>query len=226
MGGGLGFLDIILFAMLAAFLIYRLGSVLGKRTGHEQHRPEMFGRGGRSRDSGQSDDNVISLPDRAGEKVEPEKPQTPLEAALTRIKIADRRFDEKSFLEGARAAFEMVVNSFAAGDTETLRNLLSDEVYENFAAVIREREANKQTHETTVVGIDQAEIIEAELDGRRAIVTVKYVSEQVNATRAADGSVVAGDPSAVVRVTDIWTFARDVSSSDPNWTLVATRSSN
>lgn len=224
MGGGLGFLDIILFAMLAAFLIYRLGSVLGKRTGHEQRRPELFGRGG-ARES-KSEDNVISLPDRGGERAEPEKPQTPLEAALTRIKIADRRFDEKTFLEGARMAFEMVVNGFAAGDTGTLRNLLSDEVYENFAAAIREREANKQTHETTVVGIDHAEIIEAEMEGRRAIVTVKYVSEQVNATRAADGSVVAGDPSAVVRITDIWTFARDVSASDPNWTLVATRSPN
>lgn len=225
MGGGLGVLDIILFAMLAAFLIYRLGSVLGKRTGNEQRRPELFG-GGPSREAGKQDDNVITLPDRAAERAEPEKPQSPLEAGLTQIKIADRRFEEKGFLEGARAAFEMVVNAFAAGDTETLRNLLSEEVCGNFAAAIREREANKQTHETTVVGVDHVDIVEAEMEGRKALVTVKYISEQVNATRAADGTVIAGDPSAVVRVTDLWTFARDVSSSDPNWTLVATRSSN
>ena len=83
-----------------------------------------------------------------------------------------------------------------------------------------------QTHETTIVGVDVAEIIEAELDGRTALVTMKYVSEQVNVTRDEDGSVAEGDPSAVVRITDIWTFARDVNSSDPNWTLVATRSPN
>ena len=225
MGGGLGVLDIILFAMLAAFLIYRLGSVLGKRTGNEQRRPEMFG-GGRARDAGKQDDNVISLPDRASDRAESGKPQSPLEAGLTQIKIADRRFDEKGFLEGARAAFEMVVMAFAAGDTETLRNLLSDDVYENFAAAIRDREAKSETLESTVVGIDHAEIVEAEMDDRQALVTVKYISEQVNATRAADGTVVSGDPATVVRVTDIWTFARDVSTSDPNWTLVATRSSN
>jgi len=224
MSGGLGFIDIILFAMLAAFLIYRLGSVLGKRTGHEQQRPDPFVTNGAEE---QREDNVISLLDRTPEpEVSSVEPGSPLEAALTQIKLADQTFDEAAFIVGATAAFEMVVNSFAEGDTETLRNLLSDEAYENFEMAIHDREAQERTHETTVVGVDVVEIIEAEMQDQNALVTVKYVSEQVNVTREANGNVAEGDPSAVVRITDIWTFARNASSSDPNWTLVATRSPN
>ncbi len=224
MSGGLGFIDIILFAMLAAFLIYRLGSVLGKRTGHEQKRPDPFVTNGAEE---QREDNVISLLDRTPEpETSSMEPGSPLEAALTQIKLADQTFDEAAFIVGATAAFEMVVNSFAEGDTETLRNLLSDEAYENFAMAIHDREAQERTHETTVVGVDVVEIIEAEMQDQNALVTVKYVSEQVNVTREANGNVAEGDPSAVVRITDIWTFARNASSSDPNWTLVATRSPN
>jgi len=222
MSGGLGFIDIILFAMLAAFLIYRLGSVLGKRTGHEQQRPDLHGATG---DRAQREDNVISLPDRAPEPEESvAESGSPLDAALTQIKLADRTFEEPGFITGATAAFEMIVNSFAEGDTETLQNLLSDEVYDNFAAAIRDREAQERTHETTVVGIDVVEIIEAEMQEQNALVSVKYVSEQVNVTRESNGDIAEGDPSAVARITDIWTFTRNVSSSDPNWILVATRS--
>ena len=222
MSGGLGFIDIILFAMLAAFLIYRLGSVLGKRTGHEQQRPDLYGTRGAEE---QSEDNVISLTDRTPEPEETmADPGSPLEAALTQIKLADQTFEESGFITGATAAFEMVVNSFAEGDTETLQNLLSDEVYENLAAAIRAREAQERTHETTVVGVDVAEIIEAEMQEQNALVTVKYVSEQVNVTRESNGDVAEGDPSAVVKITDIWTFARGTDSADPNWELVATRS--
>jgi predicted lipid-binding transport protein (Tim44 family) len=149
-----------------------------------------------------------------------------LDAAITQIKLADRSFDEEVFVSGARVAFEMVVDSFASGDTDTLQSLLSDEVYENFAAAIRDRVSKDQTHETTMVGFDVTEIIEVEMEGRNALVTVKYVSDQVNVTRDAEGEIVEGDPAAVTRITDIWTFARDVSSSNPNWVLIATRSPN
>tara|TARA_B100000676_G_scaffold312290_1_gene385777 strand:- start:798 stop:1472 length:675 start_codon:yes stop_codon:yes gene_type:complete len=224
MSGGLGFIDIILFAVLAAFLIYRLGSVLGKRTGHEQQRPDLYGASG---GENQREDNVISLPDRTPEPKESvSEPRSPLEAALTQIKLADRTFEASDFITGATAAFEMIVNSFAEGDTESLQNLLSDEVYENFAAAIHDRVVQGRTHETTVVCVDVAEIIEAEMQEQNALVTVKYVSEQVNVTRESNGDVVEGDPSAVIKITDIWTFARSVSSSDPNWTLVSTRSPN
>lgn len=225
MSGGFGFFDIILFAMLAAFLVYRLGSVLGKRTGHERGRPDPFGPVNRPTEN--SDDNVVALPDRSAEIFEsPVEDETPLGAGITQINVADPSFDADAFLGGARSAFEMVVVAYGTGDIDTLRLLLSDDVYENFVQAIRDTEQANHTQESTLVGIDSAELIEAQMDGKNAVVTVKYVSEQVNATRDEAGDVVDGDPNTVVTVTDIWTFSRDTTSGDPNWVLVATRSSN
>lgn len=227
MSGGFEYFDIILFAMIAAFLVYRLGSVLGKRTGHERQSREPFGRlGGKESAAETGNDNVIAIPQREAPPQE-EEPDTPLGAALTQIKLADSSFTRKGFLEGARAAFEMVITAFALGDMKTLRSLLSQEVYDNFAEAIRTRERANQTRETTLVGIDVAEIIEAKLeDKRHAYVTVRYISQQVNATRDEAHNVVDGDPNAIEKVTDIWTFRRDARASDPNWQLVATRSPN
>lgn len=225
MSGGFEYFDIILFAMIAAFLVYRLGSVLGKRTGHERQGRsplEPVGSDGPSSDAG--NDNVVAIPTR--DEPAEEEPDTPLGASITQIKLADPSFTRKGFLEGARSAFEMIITAFALGDMKTLRSLLSKEVYDNFAEAIRVRERASQTKETTLVGIDSAEILEASLDDGTASVTVKYVSEQVNATRSEDGEVVEGDPNAIEKVTDIWTFARNTKTSDPNWSLVATRSSN
>lgn len=225
MSGGFEYFDIILFAMIAAFLVYRLGSVLGKRTGHERQGREPFGRlGGKEAGAESGNDNVVTIPQRGAPQHE-EEPDTPLGAALTQIKLADSSFTRKDFLEGARAAFEMVITAFALGDMKTLRSLLSQEVYDNFAEAIRTRERANQTRETTLVGIDVAEIVEAKLeDKRNAYVTVKYVSQQVNATRDEAHNVVEGDPNAIEKVTDVWTFHRDARSSNPNWQLVATRS--
>lgn len=227
MSGGFEYFDIILFAMIAAFLVYRLGSVLGKRTGHERQGREPFGRlGGKEAGAESGNDNVVTIPQRGAPQHE-EEPDTPLGAALTQIKLADSSFTRKDFLEGARAAFEMVITAFALGDMKTLRSLLSQEVYDNFAEAIRTRERANQTRETTLVGIDVAEIVEAKLeDKRNAYVTVKYVSQQVNATRDEAHNVVEGDPNAIEKVTDVWTFLRDARSSNPNWQLVATRSPN
>jgi predicted lipid-binding transport protein (Tim44 family) len=227
MSGGFEYFDIILFAMIAAFLVYRLGSVLGKRTGHERQGREPFGRiAGKESGAETGNDNIVAIPPREAPPQE-EEPDTPLGAALTQIKLADANFTRKTFLEGARAAFEMVITAFALGDMKTLRSLLSQEVYDNFAAAIRTREHANQTRETTLVGIDVAEIIEAKLeDKRNALVTVKFISQQVNATRDEAHNVVDGDPNAIEKVTDIWTFRRDTRASDPNWQLVATRSPN
>lgn len=239
MNNGFQFLDIILFAAIAAFFVLRLRSVLGKRHGHEKRSDQdPFRR------SEQTDDKIIQLPDRgkperAGqaegdEAIAPEElldhkeggERSPLEAGLTQIKLADREFDPETFLGGATAAFEMIINAFAAGDTKTLRPLLADDVYRDFAGAIETREANKERLETTVIGLESKEIIEAELQGRTAFVTIKFVSEQINVTRDAEGNVVDGDPNHVTQITDIWTFARNTRSRDPNWTLVATRSPN
>lgn len=237
MGNGFQFLDVIIFAAIAAFLVLRLRGVLGKRTGHQQ-RPgyDPF-----RKDAGEeaNQDKVIPLPDR-GAKADEEAPDIDAEAqpeaaesgdevrgaGVTQIKLADQDFDSATFLGGAKVAFEMILNAFAQGDTRSLRPLLSNDVYDDFASAIKAREDAKQTLETTLVGFSEADIVEAELQGKTAFITAKFVTEQVNVTRDAEGEVVDGDPNQVTSITDIWTFARNTRSRDPNWTLVATRSNN
>ncbi|MDE0202843.1 MAG: Tim44/TimA family putative adaptor protein [Rhodospirillaceae bacterium] len=145
-----------------------------------------------------------------------------LRAGLEQIKRADHEFSPHRFAAGAQAAFEMVVESFAKGDTATLRPLLGDDVYDEFAAAIRERMAEGHIQETTIVALDAAEIISAEMRSSTARVTVKFVSQQINVVRDKDGEEVGGDSSLIERVTDIWTFARNTRSSDPNWALIET----
>lgn len=219
MGNGLPYVDIILFALLALFLVYRLSTVLGRR-GDEQKRSGPLGT---SRDGNEENsDNVVTLRDNGGDAQDEKEPEDPLAAGLWRIGKTDPSFRPDEFVKGARAAFEMVVEAFASGNGKVLKSLLDGPVYENFAAAIREREKAGQTLETTLVGVDKFEIVGAEMQGQNAVITVKFVSGQVNATKDADGEVVEGDVSHVVQVTDIWTFRHDTSSSDPNWILVAT----
>ena len=239
------FIEIVILAAVAAFFIFKLRSVLGKRTGHEE-RPEFDPFRKAEERSREAEDKVIHLPDRVGERDKAgrrldeeellEEPQgepaaaaaadTPLASALTQIKLADRAFDRDQFLAGARAAFEMVIAAFAAGDSKSLRPLLANDVYDDFSGAIKQREDAKENLETTLIGITASEIIEADLRQKTAFVTVKFVSEQVNVTRDAEGRIVDGDPNHVAKVTDIWTFARNTRSRDPNWALVATRSPN
>ncbi len=235
MGGGIQFLDIVLFALVAAFLIYRLRSVLGRRDGHEggYHDPFRNRRSPRPEEPREDDvddetDNVIRLPDRHDPEVAEDHPALdsgdPLAAGLIRIKLADPAFDEAGFLTGARAAFEMIVGAFAAGDRRTLGTLLAPEVLSNFERAIEERESAGESVEHELVGMRAPEIVEAALDDDEARITVRFVSEQVNVTRVKDGAIVDGDPNYVDKVTDYWTFIRNVRSPDPNWLLVATRS--
>lgn len=216
------YFDIILFAMVAVFLVLRLRSVLGRRTGLEQRRDPFSRPPAREASSEAAGDNVVSLPDRGkGEDVAAGGDPG---AGIAQIRGADRSFDPNDFLRGARGAFEMIVGAFAAGDTSTLRPLLSDEVYERFAEAIRARTDAKETLETKLVAMKSAEIVEAALNGATAIVTVRFASDQINVTRTADGAVVDGDPDRVVEKTDFWTFARNTRAQDPNWLLIATRS--
>jgi predicted lipid-binding transport protein (Tim44 family) len=240
MGDGFQFLDIILFAAIAAFFVLRLRGVLGKRTGHDKRSADPFSP--REETEDEDENKVIPLPDRskiaraetaegAAEEAsdaaeEVESAATPLTAGLRQVKRADKSFDEDGFIDGARTAFEWVIEAFARGDAKTLRPLLSNDVYGDFSGAIEERENAGQKLETTLVGITGAEIIEAELQGRTAFVTIKFVSEQVNVVRDSDGEVVDGDSNQVTKITDIWTFARNTRSRDPDWTLVATSSPN
>jgi predicted lipid-binding transport protein (Tim44 family) len=218
------YFDIVLFAMVAAFLVLRLRSVLGRRTGNER-RPDPLLR----RAEAQGDkvgDKVVALGNRAPlpPPLVTATPADAVAAGLERIRGADPSFDATQFLEGARAAFEMIVEAFAAGDKSRLRPLLSDDVYKPFATAIEERTAAGETLETRILQLKRLDIVEAGLSGRIARVTAKFASDQINVLRAHDGSIVDGDPDHATEKTDFWSFARDTRSPDPNWSLVATAS--
>ncbi|MSP48492.1 MAG: Tim44 domain-containing protein [Alphaproteobacteria bacterium] len=216
------FLDIVFFAMLAVFLGLRLRNVLGRRTGTEKRQPDPFKP---AEAAPPAADNVLKLPERDRKALETlaGEADTPIGRGIKAIKGADPGFEEAGFVGGARGAFEMIVTAFAKGDVQTLRPLLADGVFDNFKRAVDDRTGRGEILETTLVGITAAELIDADLAGSTAKVTIRFVSEQVNVTKAADGKVVDGDPVGAVAITDIWTFARDVRSSDPNWMLVETR---
>jgi predicted lipid-binding transport protein (Tim44 family) len=151
-------------------------------------------------------------------------PGTPLADGLDAIATQDTAFDPQHFLTGARGAYEMIVLAFANGDRRALRDLLSPDVFDSFDAAIKEREAKEQKTETRFVSIDKAELVNAELRDRSAWLTVKFVSQMISVTRDKAGNVVDGNPEGVTDVTDIWTFARDLATRDPNWKLVRTES--
>ncbi len=215
------YFDIVLFAMIAAFLVLRLRSVLGRRTGNERRRDAMFRRADTP-----TDGKVISFGNRppAPPPLVTATPGDAVAAGLARIRAADAAFDPAHFLAGARSAFELIVGAFAEGDKTRLRPLLNDDVYNPFAAAIEERVAAGETLETRILRLKRADISEAGQAGRFARITVKFVSDQINVLRAHDGSIVDGDPDHAIEKTDFWTFARDTNSADPNWLLVATAS--
>ena len=229
-------LEILFFAIVAAFLGWRLYSVLGRRTGHEKPFDPF-----RTKETEapatlpEREGNVRRLPEPAARPERVDRERRKLEAAigavqgdvrrgLDAIRSADAKFDPVDFVVGARVAFDMIVNAFAQGDAKTLRPLLNDQVYGNFSSAIEERNRNKERHETTLVGILSADIVAAEVKGDDAHVTVKFVSQQINVTKDQEGRIIDGDPSEVANITDLWTFARPVKSRDPNWVLVATES--
>jgi len=208
-------LPIFVLALIAGFFVLRLRSVLGRRTGNERRRREPLS------PAADLAEKVVPIPARG--RPAPAAPSPAAESAgIAAIKAADGSFDEASFLAGARSAFEIIVNAFAKGDTASLQPLLSESVFASFGDAIRARSEAHETHETNLLAIKAIEIVEAALEGTTATITVKFVSDQINVTRGADGAVTDGNPDQVEEKTDLWTFARSLRARDPNWTLVAT----
>jgi predicted lipid-binding transport protein (Tim44 family) len=227
----------IIFLALAAFVIWRLRSVLGQKTGREQ--PPVMRREppppARQEPGSPEPGNVVRLPGAAagrpngsGAELAPDRwkgvaePGSAVATGLDEIAKVEPGFDVRGFIEGAKMAYEMIVTAFAQGDRKTLKNLLSRDVYEGFDRAIGEREKRGEKAETTFVSIDKAEIVGVEVRNQVAHMMVRFVSQLITATRNAEGAVVDGSPEAVVEVTDVWTFARPIGSRDPNWQLVAT----
>ncbi|NTU77050.1 MAG: Tim44 domain-containing protein [Alphaproteobacteria bacterium] len=217
-------IDIILFAALAVFVLIRLWSVLGRRNDDEPQRPNPF-----ATPASGEEDGVIVRPARA------RSPATPLLTAeghavaslaggLDKIREKEPTFDEKAFLQGAKTAFAMIVGSFAKGDLSPVERFLGPAVLGPFQKVVAARKAAGHIHENRIEKIADAEIEAAHLEGEKAFLTVGFVSHQMNVTRDASGSVVAGAADKIEEVRDLWVFARDLKSDDPNWRLVETRS--
>jgi predicted lipid-binding transport protein (Tim44 family) len=224
----------LIFGLLAVFVVWKLRSVLGTRTGHEQPPVDMYRRrpaepandeGPNSQVRGATHDATTLEPSpddrRAAWLRHPGIEQNVL-PGLESIVAADKSFDPKEFIEGAKAAYEMIIMSFAAGNRAALRDLLAKDVYESFVAAIADRESRGDTVDTTFVSIDRAMIDDAQLRGNSAQVTMRFQSKLITATRSSDGRIVDGNPDKVVDMIDVWTFARETSSRDPNWRLVAT----
>jgi predicted lipid-binding transport protein (Tim44 family) len=226
----------LIFLGLAVFVVWRLRSVLGQKTGHEQPPVDPFSRRDQPGRTGanQEGDNVVRLPgsnaDRAAAPSAPAadrwkgvaEPNSKVAQGLDEIARAEPAFDVRSFLDGAKGAYEMIVLAFAQGDRKTLKDLLSKDVYEGFERAIMERERRNEKVETTFVSIDKADLAGVEVRGSNAQVMVRFLSKLITATRDAAGQVVDGSPDTVVDVTDVWTFSRTLGSRDPNWQLVAT----
>ena len=217
MGDIPNYFDIILFGMVAAFLVLRLRSVLGRRTGNERRRDAFPQR------PAPVADTVVSLGARPGQ-LSPTSAAHSVADGLATITAVEPSFNVNEFLDGARGAFELIVSGFARGDKPALRSLLSDEVFIPFSAAIDERVAAGETLETRIEKLKDVDIVAAEMQGHEARLTVKLVSDQIHVLRAHDGSVVDGDPQKPIEKTDFWTFARETRSNDPNWLLVATGS--
>lgn len=228
-------IEILFFAGIAAFIGYRIYTVLGRRTGNERPPADPVGqreRLDRPRAAAtKSEDNVVPLPRARDAAPRPASrnsvlnrfdANSPVGQGLGAIRSADPGFDADAFFHGAKVAHEMIVKAFADGDREALKPLLADDVYSSFEGAITQRARNGHTVEFAFVGLKSTDIEEAALRGRVAEVTVKFVSELITATKDAAGAVIEGATGVVREVTDVWTFARDTRSSDPNWKVVAT----
>lgn len=227
----------IVFAALAVFIVWKLRSVLGTRTGEERPPFNPFVRRNRTDagapvQPGSDGGNVVSLPGAAPAPraaVDPDRwkglvePGSAAVAGLDQIAAADPSFSGRQFADGARAAYEMIIAAFAKGERSVLERLLAKDVFDGFAAAIAEREARGETVRNTFVSIDKAVAESAQLRGGSAQVTMRFESQQINQVLTAAGAPAEGGSEGVSPVIDRWTFARDVASADPNWKLISTQ---
>ncbi|MDP1730875.1 MAG: Tim44/TimA family putative adaptor protein [Devosia sp.] len=225
---------------LAIVILFRLRSVLGTRTGNERTLVERQREAAaKAQGTKSGDDTVVPMRPRPVEPVHDADAERQarrvvaeieqlahgddkVAAGLKAVADADPSFSPKIFMEGAKAAYEMIVTAFAQGDRKTLKNLLEKDVYDGFEKAIGDREAAGHKVDFTFVGLPKVDISEAELDKRNANLTIRFHAEVVSATRDKDGNLIEGNADQVTMIADEWTFARNPKSRDPNWKLVAT----
>ncbi|MCI5050016.1 MAG: Tim44/TimA family putative adaptor protein [Rickettsiales bacterium] len=216
--------DIIVFAAIALFVVLRYRSTLGQKKGHDFSQKPM--------QRAEVEEKVVQLPSATVANVmqQNQKEKELLEklendditADITAMKELDASFTLDSFLSGARQAYEMIIEAFSNHDKNTLKMLLSKELYKDFEQEIDAQQKDERRNETTLVSIEEMEIVEAELSKSTARITVKVGSEQINVVRDKDNKILEGDASDIQNVQDEWIFERDLKSRNPNWTIIAT----
>lgn len=231
-------MDIVIYAVIALLIAYRLYTVLGSRNGSERQRDNPFAapptnpankpadRNASGRPPG-GDGDVLALPLNA--RVERENPlslnnepaRDSLAGQLRAMTKIDAGFDDKAFLKGARVAFEMIVQSYAAGERAPLKNLVSAKLYDAFDRAITTREAAGEKTDMKILNVREADITNGRLDNTRATLTVQFISDQQKITTDKNGN---SSDDGLKQITDIWSFQRDLAASDPNWILIETRS--
>ncbi|MFC7048020.1 Tim44/TimA family putative adaptor protein [Emcibacter nanhaiensis] len=230
MDSGSDNIELIILAVIAAFIIFQLRKVLGSRTGYDGSDEEDNGTFERRQEK---EDNVVPIRrDQAhAEDIESQnkapslgvKEDSPFYGVLSQIQNIDRSFTVDTFLDGAEYAYGMVLEAFWTGNKKDLRNMLNKDVFGQFEKVIDDMQADKHHFENKLMDVERIDLEDVSLTGSMAEITVKYTSHMVLCTKDEENRIMSGDVTGPVRVTDIWTFCRDVKSSDPNWTLVATR---
>jgi predicted lipid-binding transport protein (Tim44 family) len=208
---------VVLLAMVAAFLALRLYMVLGKRTGHEQPLPKPA----EERPAPTPMPRPIEIVQEPRE-VSSRNIDQRAETGLRAIIAAEPGFDVTQFLEGAQGAYRMILEAYWKGDEESLAWLVEDGVRSAFADAIAERATAGHVLDNRLVSIERAIIADASVDGKQARITVRFDADIAAITRDADGALVAGSMSDAVETHDVWTFARTLKSSDPNWKLADT----
>jgi predicted lipid-binding transport protein (Tim44 family) len=212
MNDGFAFFDIIIFAMLAIYLVFQLRRVLGRKTGMEKPPTNEFTE---EKESTSQHENIIPLHDGNQE-------QTVTASGIARLRQLDTNFNEREFISGSRSAFTWIVSAFADGDAMKLEPLLGPKLFKSFDQAIQERVAAGQKLETNIVSIKSAQIDEVSVEGNTASVTVEFVSDQIKVVRDTEENIIDGDPDIIENLTDLWTFNRDVTSPNPNWILTRT----
>jgi|TARA_B110000211_G_C13843498_1_gene448996 predicted lipid-binding transport protein (Tim44 family) len=194
MSNNFGFIDIILLAMIAGFIILRLRNILGRRTGHEGKAPGTF--------------------------EEKKYSQFKAEVKIPPIlKVALENNEKKEFLKGAEIAYENIITSFAKGEKKILKTLLTKEIYINFEQAIFQREKENIKSELTFIGVKKSIVEKFERSNDEFVATVKIVSEIISIKKDKNDNIVEGDPDKIKTVTDHWKFSKSVSSKSPNWFL-------
>lgn len=214
MGNNVPFVDILIFAIIAIFLVIRLKNMLGTRDGYEQTPEEVAQR------------RAVPSPAPDPAKIVPLHPESLSGSGIKAIATADPSFSENSFLQGASSAFTMILQAFADGDLSQLRRLLGYDLFNEFSEAIRERNAEGESLSIQVQSIDDATITDAELVDGIASVTVRFVSQQTRLYRTIDGDDIVDESAPAGPIVDLWVFERDVQMADPNWKLVETSTEN